>query len=106
MVNHHSTGNYFENTGRINYQHQSVMTIKPTCVMVHAHSLHVSIVTHHVFCASITSEMCMITGRGVHQLIVSLCDDVKRGVMVREMNLLIFKYIYVIIVIVFVIYTH
>ena len=71
------------------YPGRKISRIKCDCVvslckkymMVHTYPRHVSLVLYVVFfCARIVSGMCMIIGRGVYQLNVSLCDDVKRGV--------------------------
>ena len=68
---------------------EKISRIKCDCVvslckkymMVHTYPRHVSLALYVVFfCARIVSGMCMIIGRGVYQLNVSLCDDVKRGV--------------------------
>ena len=84
---YNSTGNYFEKyeycmdvPGKKKYQ-DCVVSLCKKYMMVHTYPRHVSLALYVVFfCAGIVSGMCMIIGRGVYQLNVSLCDDVKRGV--------------------------
>ena len=64
----------------LTHLHHSVVVVKKKCMMVHVYPLPVLLAIYAVFfCARIASGMCMIIGRGVYRLTVSLCDDVKRG---------------------------